>query len=67
MTTALDYQPPAVDLDVRQRGLAMAFWIFVVAIVMIVVLGGVAIFCILKGKRLAWSSKGWFFFTIACQ
>jgi hypothetical protein len=45
----------------------LAITIFVVLIVAIVVLGGVAIFCIAKGKSLVWAQKGWTHWRIACD
>ena len=65
-STVVAYEAPAAELGATR--LAMhEITIFVVLIVLIVVMGGVALFCIAKGKTLAWSSLGWDKWTIACQ
>ena len=48
------------------RAAQLAFWIYIVLIVVILTLGGVAIFCIAKGHRLVWAEKGWVHWKIAC-
>ncbi|WP_426563384.1 hypothetical protein ACPPVT_20005 [Angustibacter sp. McL0619] len=60
------YDAPQADLSGPVNAAQMAFWIFIVLIVVILTLGGVAIFCILKGHRLEWAQKGWTHWRIAC-
>jgi hypothetical protein len=50
----------------RLSAAALAFWIYVVLIVVIITLGGVAMFCIAHGHSLKWAQKGWTHWTIAC-
>jgi hypothetical protein len=64
---AVVYEEPTVSMEERRNALFMAVWIYIVAIVVIVALGAVALFCIYKGKTLAWAQKGWWSWTIACK
>jgi hypothetical protein len=60
------YVAPRLSSDNRLSAASLAFWIYVVLIVVILTLGGVAMFCIAHGHTLKWAQRGWTHWTIAC-
>lgn len=61
-----EYVGPRVTDVSRLRAAQLAFWIYIVLIIVVLTLGGIALFCIAKGHRLVWAQRGWTHWKIAC-